>query len=124
MDDRHDLLAGRDRANHLLADSLLGDLVDKAAGDRKRDIGLQQRHAHFAHRLADIGFRERTTPTQAVEHAAKPVAQALKHRPTPKRFYAGGRKLAGRRARSEEHTSELQSLMRISYAVFCFKKKT
>src|SRR3546814_10872819 len=27
-------------------------------------------------------------------------------------------------ARSEEHTSELQSLMRISYAVFCVKKKT
>src|SRR3546814_7209517 len=26
--------------------------------------------------------------------------------------------------RSEEHTSELQSLMRIAYAVFCFKKKT
>src|SRR3546814_2066129 len=31
----------------------------------------------------------------------------------------GGR----RRRRSEEHTSELQSLMRISYAVFCLKKK-
>src|SRR3546814_19537492 len=31
----------------------------------------------------------------------------------------------GRRAaRSEEHTSELQSLMRISYAAFCLKKKT
>src|SRR3546814_5446089 len=29
----------------------------------------------------------------------------------------------GHRARSEEHTSELQSLMRISYAVFCLKKK-
>src|SRR3546814_2664905 len=29
-----------------------------------------------------------------------------------------------RDARSEEHTSELQSLMRISYAVFCLKKKT
>src|SRR3546814_1563035 len=28
-----------------------------------------------------------------------------------------------RSARSEEHTSELQSLMRISYAVFCLKKK-
>src|SRR3546814_1396925 len=28
-----------------------------------------------------------------------------------------------RNARSEEHTSELQSLMRISYAVFCLKKK-
>src|SRR3546814_5516372 len=36
-------------------------------------------------------------------------------------------RLRGRRcnrARSEEHTSELQSLMRISYAVFCLKKKT
>src|SRR3546814_3409398 len=31
--------------------------------------------------------------------------------------------LAERHWRSEEHTSELQSLMRISYAVFCFKKK-
>src|SRR3546814_3607994 len=30
----------------------------------------------------------------------------------------------GRVLRSEEHTSELQSLMRISYAVFCLKKKT
>src|SRR3546814_1767838 len=30
---------------------------------------------------------------------------------------------AGILARSEEHTSELQSLMRISYAVFCLKKK-
>src|SRR3546814_5234269 len=36
-------------------------------------------------------------------------------------------RVSGRReshARSEEHTSELQSLMRISYAVFCLKKKT
>src|SRR3546814_10089663 len=31
--------------------------------------------------------------------------------------------LTGRIIRSEEHTSELQSLMRISYAVFCLKKK-
>src|SRR3546814_1778878 len=30
---------------------------------------------------------------------------------------------AGAEGRSEEHTSELQSLMRISYAVFCLKKK-
>src|SRR3546814_6996445 len=32
-------------------------------------------------------------------------------------------RLVERDARSEEHTSELQSLMRISYAVFCLKKK-
>src|SRR3546814_1021679 len=36
--------------------------------------------------------------------------------PRPKRY-------SGIFARSEEHTSELQSLMRISYAVFCLKKK-
>src|SRR3546814_8618259 len=33
-------------------------------------------------------------------------------------------KFTNARARSEEHTSELQSLMRISYAVFCLNKKT
>src|SRR3546814_10756733 len=32
-------------------------------------------------------------------------------------------RIGGSRPRSEEHTSELQSLMRISYAVFCLKKK-
>src|SRR3546814_4142533 len=35
-----------------------------------------------------------------------------------------GREAALEPARSEEHTSELQSLMRTSYAVFCLKKKT
>src|SRR3546814_5271661 len=44
-------------------------------------------------------------------HAAAPVGKGSE---------ADGR-LAG--TRSEEHTSELQSLMRISYAVFCLKKK-
>src|SRR3546814_7328130 len=34
------------------------------------------------------------------------------------------RMAVGARRRSEENTSELQSLMRISYAVFCLKKKT
>src|SRR3546814_10573415 len=59
-----------------------------------------------------------------------------KHRPGTRRFGSGGfvlchvRSPAGRAyanwfivLRSEEHTSELQSLMRISYAVFCLKKK-
>src|SRR3546814_10769265 len=43
--------------------------------------------------------------------------------PAPRRpFAAAGARRA--RLRSEEHTSELQSLMRTSYAVFCLKKKT
>src|SRR3546814_3915418 len=36
---------------------------------------------------------------------------------------AGAAGFKGSRKRSEEHTSELQSLMRISYAVFCLTKK-
>src|SRR3546814_3839257 len=39
------------------------------------------------------------------------------------RISGGKIKLRGGETRSEEHTSELQSLMRISYAVFCLKKK-
>src|SRR3546814_9113917 len=38
--------------------------------------------------------------------------------------FSEGPKPFSRLRRSEEHTSELQSLMRISYAVFCLKKKT
>src|SRR3546814_3631964 len=38
--------------------------------------------------------------------------------------YEAYRVVPGQGGRSEEHTSELQSLMRISYAVFCLKKKT
>src|SRR3546814_4351258 len=41
---------------------------------------------------------------------------AIWHRTEERRYPAD-------RCRSEEHTSELQSLMRISYAVFCLKKK-
>src|SRR3546814_9482787 len=44
--------------------------------------------------------------------------------PTRREFTAcGTRRRDSRPVRSEEHTSELQSLMRISYAVFCLKKK-
>src|SRR3546814_1105547 len=45
------------------------------------------------------------------DHGARPCGAAG----LPRRFPAT--------VRSEEHTSELQSLMRISYAVFCLKKK-
>src|SRR3546814_7446799 len=46
--------------------------------------------------------------------------------PRPSGRSGGGGRAGGRGVawRSEEHTSELQSLMRISYAVFCLKKKT
>src|SRR3546814_8983593 len=56
------------------------------------------------------------------------VEQRLQVRAAPRDQYcdlqfAGHRPQPSKTTRSEEHTSELQSLMRISYAVFCLKKK-
>src|SRR3546814_10424843 len=45
-----------------------------------------------------------------------------RHFPDPDPNYKGADSRVLLRARSEEHTSELQSLMRISYAGFCLKK--
>src|SRR3546814_6852848 len=47
--------------------------------------------------------------------------EVVAHKPYTK--ILGRRDMPGAEWRSEEHTSELQSLMRISYAVFCLKKK-
>src|SRR3546814_5608074 len=54
------------------------------------------------------------------QHASSAHMTRLK--PTWDAYYDGKRS-SGSKKRSEEHTSELQSLMRISYAVFCLKKK-
>src|SRR3546814_1349219 len=58
--------------------------------------------------------------------AHAPEGPKRQRRGAPHRLFA--REAPARRphaaGRSEEHTSELQSLMRISYAVFCLKKKT
>src|SRR3546814_7640870 len=62
-------------------------------------------------RLATVLFKDGRTVHAVGAHAVQAVAQ---------RFVVARR---GCVTRSEEHTSELQSLMRISYAVFCLKKK-
>src|SRR3546814_1001640 len=63
-----------------------------------------------------------------VERDDLPVQHEVVHREPAERGHDLGVARADRLARaalerSEEHTSELQSLMRISYAVFCLKKK-
>src|SRR3546814_6888587 len=63
------------------------------------------------------------TPTwAATRRAATAAASTLPAR--RKAAHVGTRPTGPLPERSEEHTSELQSLMRISYAVFCLKKKT
>src|SRR3546814_9965656 len=64
--------------------------------------------------------------SQAVRGPANPRQRAFRQYPDDNACLEYGCGRRGHRqhaGRSEEHTSELQSLMRISYAVFCLKKK-
>src|SRR3546814_3914794 len=67
--------------------------------------------------------------SQAVQSSGKQADGIKGESDQARRNCLGDRREASRtcseanRPRSEEHTSELQSLMRISYAVFCLKKK-
>src|SRR3546814_1333144 len=65
----------------------------------------------IAHAFLAMGRRQRVR-----QHAKQEGAEAEPDQILPEQHDR-------RRDRSEEHTSELQSLMRISYAVFCLKKK-
>src|SRR3546814_9227449 len=58
-------------------------------------------------------------------HVAMPAGEALTLKFVTGQSWSGANHYVGayNSIRSEEHTSELQSLMRISYAVFCLKKK-
>src|SRR3546814_8207747 len=75
-------------------------------------------------------FRSRHVDDILVE-PVHPLARRRRQDQVATRRARFGRRIAApaiglrreRDARSEEHTSELQSLMRISYAVFCLKKK-
>src|SRR3546814_10082810 len=66
-------------------------------------------------------YRKAGTPSP--KPSAKPAAAAPAPAPQPAASPAVVQQVEAKRPRSEEHTSELQSLMRISYAVFCLKKK-
>src|SRR3546814_5063413 len=82
-------------------------------GHEEQALGVGVESAHREHpRLGGHQLHDRRTAVgvgRGGDHAGGLVEQVVDQ--------------AGPHARSEEHTSELQSLMRISYAVFCLKKK-
>ena len=59
VDDLHDHLAGRDAAQHLLADGALAHPADEVLDHRQRHVGLEQGDADLPHRLADVGLAQR-----------------------------------------------------------------
>src|SRR3546814_7475828 len=99
---------------HAATDALGNPVRFLLTGGERNDItqieglldGLQARHV-----LADKGYDGQRAMGAIAASGAKPV---VPRRRTTAQW---------RSFRSEEHTSELQSLMRISYAVFCLKKK-
>src|SRR3546814_4709522 len=99
--DHRRLLQGQARGAVLAARRLHADLLDlPAPGFRQALSGVPDQR----HRRDLLSLGERRLRDECLGQAAGPE-QHQAH------------------SRSEEHTSELQSLMRISYAVFCLKKK-
>src|SRR3546814_3100504 len=116
-----EIITGDDE--HVLNDGLPVTTIAVAnRGDRPIQVGS---HYHFAETNAALLFDRKAAYGQRLDI---PSGTAVRFEPGQSREvslipYRGGRTVIGFRARSEEHTSELQSLMRISYAVFCLKKK-
>src|SRR3546814_3720608 len=83
--------------------------------------------AHPGHALHVIGIEVLGHGIQILLKRLHIRIERIPDEPAPFPARIAGQPRSGRAAlgeRSEEHTSELQSLMRISYAVFCLKKKT
>src|SRR3546814_10504410 len=100
--------------------------MDLAADGRAPGRGSQRearRRGHYRHDAPDAGLRRRRPSQGDGDDCGSDVPR---EGGGPRTRRPGGGAAAGRLVRggrSEEHTSELQSLMRISYAVFCLKKK-
>src|SRR3546814_7112470 len=94
------LVRSFDESPHLLAEDIVFGPVIKI---------------HDASNFHAGGKQEGGSPHRSIRIPLPPEGRALGAR---------DRNQSGAWPRSEEHTSELQSLMRISYAVFCLKKKT
>src|SRR3546814_6063534 len=73
----------------------------------------------ISNRLRSMPVRTKPIVASAAATTPAPMAVAARRSPTS----SAAATATASAARSEEHTSELQSLMRTSYAVFCLKKK-
>src|SRR3546814_7808970 len=104
----------------------------------RRGVGNGNRIVRVGRRsLQERGRRCAVVPGLDLLASPRPLSQRVRHQGRNAAWSAPGLVLSipdlhccrsawrmYARERSEEHTSELQSLMRISYAVVCFKKKT
>src|SRR3546814_6569758 len=98
---------------------------------RSRVAAIEMRVRLDSHRLIEeFMIAANVAAAKELERLRQPCMYRVHDKPDPVRLAALAEVLRGlglrfnaSQVRSEEHTSELQSLMRISYAVFCLKKK-
>ena len=76
-------LARGQRLQHFLADRTHLDALDQGLHHRQRNVGLEQRDAHFAGRLADVLLGQAAAATQALDGAGKALGQGLEHAAQP-----------------------------------------
>ena len=68
-------LPRRQAADDLLPERALLDVRDEILDHRQRDVGFEQRHAHFAQRVLNVGFGEPRLPAQRLDDAGKAVGE-------------------------------------------------
>jgi hypothetical protein len=79
VDDLHDLLAGRQAPEHLLADRALAHCADERLDDAEVDVGLEQGEADLAHRAIDVLLAERAARAEVAEGGLQFVGKRLEH---------------------------------------------
>src|SRR3546814_10239447 len=107
-------------------------ISDWSSGVCSSDLAKRAAEERVRREAEEAEARERATETAsdgaaiasqvAGEAAVAPVSPAAEPAPSKERPRPVAKAPEEDDERSEEHTSELQSLMRISYAVFCLKK--
>src|SRR3546814_8858338 len=95
--------------------------VDQQVGDVLHIPHLLRAAAYLQQRVVRRRARVDGIEVEAVREARAPAGREL---PVLALDVVHHHRVRPGQERSEEHTSELQSLMRISYAVFCLKQKT
>src|SRR3546814_1242417 len=96
------------------------------SAEEGRGIGLDVRPAipdHLQRHIDDDDKAQPRDPAVALDIFGEDVGGDAHQRNRQDETDNENARMVAGGARSEEHTSELQSLMRISYAVFCLKKK-
>ena len=79
VDDLHDLLAGREALQDVLADRALADARDEIPHDLEVDVGLEQREPDLAHRARDRLLVEHAATAQVAERMLKLVRERVEH---------------------------------------------